>query len=70
MKPKANWIKCDAVTAGGRPYFWFLRHEDVKYWVVWDRIRNVWSVEREDERLGSFVSSAKGRRFVEDLISE
>lgn len=66
-----EWRKAPSVTRGGKPYFWTGVHKGTRYWVVWDRQRKMWAVDKESIRripsLAWFPTPAKAKKFVEGL---
>jgi len=45
---KINWEKCASVTHGGKNYFYFAKINGVSYWVLWDRAKEKWTFQGDN----------------------
>jgi len=64
-----GWRKRPAVTTGGKPFFYIKTMSDGNnIWVVWDRLLQKWTVQKQDGKiLASFDSPKEGMAFADEM---
>ncbi len=65
---KITWKPCPSVTTGGKPFFYVAKFNNDNYFVVWNRMLQLWALQRWDVTLKYFKSKEQAKKYCEQEI--